>query len=343
MQHALRAGPRPIRRSMPRAWLGLAAALVLLPPAPAARAQDAVTAYPSRPIRLVIPFAAGGPPDALARALGQQLGERWGQPVVVDNKAGAGGSIGAETVAKSPPDGYTLLLSTTGVVAVNPSLSKVGFDTLRDFSPVLLAATIPSLLVVPPSLNVKTAKEFIALAKSRPGALNYGSSGPGSASHLAMAMFDKATGIELQHVPYKGAAPAVTDLLGGNLQAMMIGVSTVLPYVNAGKLVALGVSSPRPSPLAPGLPTIAEAAGMPGFEVSNWMGLFAPAGTSPAIVDRLNAEITAILRRPETWQSLSRDGFEPVPANSPAEFGRYLREEITRWSRLVKDASITAN
>jgi tripartite-type tricarboxylate transporter receptor subunit TctC len=331
----------PARRTHLARLAGAMAAATAFACAPAAHAQDAT--YPNKPIRLIVPFAAGGPNDALARVLGLKLGERWGQPVVVDNKAGAGGSIGAEFVAKAPADGYTLLLSTTGVVAINPSLSQVHFDTVKDFAPITLAATIPSLLVVPPSLNVKSAKEFIALAKTQSGKMNFGSSGPGSASHLAMAMFDKAAGIELQHVPYKGAAPAVTDLLGGNVQAMLIGVSTVLPYVNAGKLVPLGVSSLKPSPLVPNVPTIAEAAGLPKFEVSNWLGVFAPTGTPPAIVNKLNAEINKIMQQPETWQSLSKDGFEPVTANTPAQFGSYVKSEIAKWSKLVKDAHITAN
>ena len=315
----------------------------LLAYAPAARAQTAAAPYPSKPIRLIVPFAAGGPADALARAIGQKLLERWGQTVIVDNRAGAGGSIGAEAVARSPADGHVLLLTTAGVVTTNPSLSPVRFDTVRDFAPIALAATISSLLVVPKSLHVETAQQLIALARSKPGSLNFGSSGPGSASHLAMAMFDRAAGIELQHVPYKGAAPAVTDLLGGNVQVMLIGVSTVLPYVKAGTLVALGVSSPQPSPLAPGVPTIAAAAGLPNVEARPWLGLFAPAQTPPAIVRQLNAELNAIMQLPEVRASLGREGFEPVPGNTPEQFGAYVQAEIRKWSKLVKDAGITAN
>ena len=290
-----------------------------------------------------MPFAAGGPADALARAIGQKLQERWGQTVIVDNRAGAGGSIGAEAVARSPADGYVLLLTTAGVMTTNPSLSPVRFDAVKDFAPIALAATISSLLVVPKALGVETAQQFIALGKSKPGAMNFGSSGPGSASHLAMVMFDRAAGIDLQHVPYKGAAPAVTDLLGGNVQVMLIGISTVLPYVKAGSLVALGVSSAQPSPLAPGVPTIAAAAGLPNFEVSNWLGLFAPARTPPAIVKQLNAEINTLMQLPEVRTSLGREGFEPVATNSPEEFGAYLQAEIRKWSKLVKDGGITAN
>jgi tripartite-type tricarboxylate transporter receptor subunit TctC len=339
MLAAMIASRRPTRFTA-LAAIGLAALLTV---APAARAQTAAPPYPSKPIRLIVPFAAGGPADALARAIGQRLQDRWGQTVIVDNRAGAGGSIGAEAVARSPADGHVLLLTTAGVVTINPSISPVRFDTLKDFAPIALAATISSLLVVPKSLRVETAQQFIALAKTKPGSMNYGSSGPGSASHLAMAMFDRAAGIELQHVPYKGAAPAVTDLLGGNVQVMLIGVSTVLPYVKAGSLVALGVSSPQPSPLAPGVPTIAAAAGLPNFEVSNWLGLFAPAQTPPAIVRQINAEINAIMQLPEVRASLGREGFEPVAGNTPEQFGSYVQAEIRKWSKLVKDAGITAN
>ena len=310
---------------------------------PRAQAQDAAATYPSKPIRLIVPFAAGGPTDALARAVGQKMGERWGQSVVIENRAGAGGSIGAEFVARSQPDGYVLMLTTAGVVTVNPALSQVRFDTMKDFAPVALASTISSLLVVPPSLNVKTAKEFIELARSKPGKLNYGTSGSGSASHLAMELFDRAAGIKVQHVPYKGAAPAVTDLLGGTVQVMLIGVSTVLPYVTAGKLVPLGVSSLEPSPLAPEVPTIASAAGLPGFEVSNWLGIFAPADTPPAIINKLNAEINSIMQLPETRANLAKDGFEPVPVNTPAQFGAYVQQEITKWTKVVKDTGMTSN
>jgi len=321
------------------AWAaGIAAAVLAVP---AARAQDAAANYPNKPIRMIVPFTAGGPTDALARAIGQKLGERWKQSVVVENRAGAGGSIGAEFVAKSRADGYVLMLTTAGVVTVNPSLSPVNFDTMKDFAPVALASTIASLLVVPPSLNVHSTKELIALAKSRPGEMNYGSSGNGSASHLAMALFDKAADIKVQHVPYKGAAPAVTDLLGGNVQVMLIGLSTVLPYVSSGKLVALGVSSLKPSPLAPSVPTIAEA--LPGFEASNWLGIFAPAGTPPAIVNKLNAAINDIMQQPDTWGTISKDGFEPVPPNTPQEFGKYVQSEITKWARVVKESGMTSN
>jgi tripartite-type tricarboxylate transporter receptor subunit TctC len=323
-----------------RTALCAGAAAILAGLAPAASADEAAS-YPNKPIRLIVPFAPGGPTDALARAIGQKLAERWKQPVVAENRAGAGGGIGAELVARSPADGYVLMLSTAGVVTVNPLISPVRFDTMKDLAPVALASTISSLLVVPPSLNVHTTKELIDLAKSKPGHLNYGSSGPGSASHLAMELFDRAAGVRMQHVPYKGAAPAVTDLLGGNVQVMLIGLSTVLPYVGSNKLVALGVSSLEPSALAPGVPTI--AATLPGFEVSNWLGVFAPAGTPVSIVNKLNAEINDIMKQPDTWKQISEDGFEPVPANTPQEFGKYVQSEITKWAQVVKEAGIASN
>ncbi len=291
---------------------------------------------------MIVPFPAGGPADALARIVGEQLAQRLGQPVVIDNRAGAGGSIGAEMAARAEPNGYTLLFTTAGVVTVNPSLNKVPFDTMRDFTPVVLAATISSILVVPPSLHVVSVQELIRLAKSKPGELNYGSSGSGSASHLAMESFNRAAGVRITHVPYKGAAPAVTDLLSGNVQVMLIGLSTVMPFVRAGRLTPLGVSSLAPSPFAPDIPTIASA-GMPGFEVSNWLGMFAPVRTNAAIIEKLNAATNAIMTLPDTKQRMGKDGFENVASNTPAQFASYVQSEIARWSKVVKEAGIASN
>ena len=325
-------------RSRPRRFAVLCATALTLA-VPTLHAQ-APAGYPDKQIRMIVPFPAGGPTDALARAIGQALGQRLRQPVVVENRAGAGGSIGAEMVARAEPTGYTLMMTSAGVVTVNPSLSKVPFDTLRDFAPVALAATISSILVVPPSLNVKSVRELVDLARSKPGQLNYGSSGTGSASHLAMELFDRMAGVHFVHVPYKGAAPAVTDLVAGNVQVMLIGSSTVMPFVRAGKLVPLGVSSLKPSPLAPDIPVIASPL-LPGFEVGNWFGVFAPAHTAPSIVERLNVEINAIMKLPELKAQLARDGFEAVAANTPAQFGTYVKEEVAKWSRVVKEAGIT--
>lgn len=301
-------------------------------------AQD-LTKYPNRPIHLVIPFAASGPTDTMARVILQRLADRLEQPVIIDNKAGAGGSIGAEFVAHAPSDGYTLLFTTSGVVTMNPSLSKVGFDTLRDFVPVVKAGSLASLLVVNPSLKVNNLSEFIQLAKSKPGKMNYATSGPGSTSHLSMVMFDRLADIDLVHVPYKGAAPAVTDLLGNNVQVMLMGLTTVLPFVNSGKLQALGISTLQPSPMAPNVPTIASF-GFPGFEVSNWLGFFAPINTPAAVVNRFNTEINTVIKQADVKAKLAKEGIDPAASNTPAQFKEYVQNEIVRWSKTIKDANI---
>ncbi len=301
-------------------------------------AQDA-SKYPSKQIHMVVPFTASGPTDTMARILAQKLSEALEEAVIIDNKAGAGGSIGAEYVAHSLADGYTLLFTSAGVVSVNPSLNKVGFDTLRDFAPIVKTSSLASLLVVNPNLKIKTLDEFIKLAKSKPGQLNYGTSGPGSASHLAMEMFNKMAQVEILHVPYKGAAPAVTDLLAGNVQVMLIGITPVLPFVNSGKLLALGVSSLQPSPMAPQVPTIA-ASGLPGFEVSNWLGLFAPINTPVAIINKLNAQTNALMKLADVKAKLVKEGLDPVPSNTPAQFKDYVQGEIIRWSKTVKESNI---
>jgi len=307
-----------------------------------APAQSPAAGYPSKQIRLIVPFVAGGPNDILARAVGQRLTERWGQPVVIDNRPGAGGNIGAELVAKSASDGYTLLLPTQGILTVNPALAKVRFDTLKDFAPITLVANLTSVMVVNPSLQVKTVKELIALAKTRPGELTYGTPGNGSASHLAMEMFNRAAQVNIRHIPYKGAAPAVVDLIGGNLQVMLIGVPVVMPHVMSGRLVALGVASAGPSPMAPGMITIAESGGLPGFEIRNWLGLVAAAGTPRDIVDKLSAAINEILRVPEVKEQLLKSGFEPS-GSTPEYFASYLEAELKYWAKVVKDAGITAD
>ncbi len=307
-----------------------------------APAQSPAAGYPSKQIRLIVPFVAGGPNDILARAVGQRLTERWGQPVVIDNRPGAGGNIGAELVAKSAPDGYTLLLPTQGILTVNPALAKVRFDTLKDFAPITLVANLTSVMVVNPSLQVKTVKELIALAKARPGELTYGTPGNGSASHLAMEMFNRAAQVNIRHIPYKGAAPAVVDLIGGNLQVMLIGVPVVMPHVTSGRLVALGVASAGPSPMAPGMITIAESGGLPGFEIRNWLGLVASAGTPRDIVDKLSTAINEILRVPEVKEQLLKSGFEPT-GSTPEYFATYLEAELKYWAKVVKDAGITAD
>ncbi len=250
--------------------------------------------------------------------------------------------IGAELTAKSASDGYTLLLPTQGILTVNPALAKVRFDTLKDFAPITLVANLTSVMVVNPSLQVNTVKELIALAKARTGELTYGTPGNGSASHLAMEMFNRAAQVNIRHIPYKGAAPAVVDLIGGNLQVMLIGVPVVMPHVMSGRLVALGVASAGPSPMAPGMITIAESGGLPGFEIRNWLGLVAAAGTPRDIVDKLSAAINEILRVPEVKEQLLKSGFEPT-GSTPGYFATYLESELKYWTKVVKDAGITTD
>ena len=305
-----------------------------------AQAQNSAAGYPNKQIRLIVPFAAGGPNDFLARILGQRLTERWGQPVVIDNRPGAGGNIGAELTAKSAPDGYTLLLPTQGILAVNPALAKVRFDTLKDFAPIALVANLTSVLVAHPSLQAKTVKELIALARAKPGELTYGTPVNGSASHLAMEMFNRAAHVNIRHIPYKGAAPAVVDLIGGTIQVMLIGVPVVMPHVTSGRLVALGVATAGPSPMAPGLITIAESGGLPGFEIRNWLGLVTAAGTPRDIIEKLNTAIVEILRAPDVKEQLLKNGFEPA-ASTPEYFATYLESELKYWAKVVKDAGIT--
>jgi tripartite-type tricarboxylate transporter receptor subunit TctC len=320
-------------------WFGVGAMLTF---ATNAQAQSTAANYPNRQIRLIVPFAPGGPNDFLARAIGQRLTERWGQPAIIDNRPGASGNIGAELTAKSAPDGYTLLLATQGILAVNPSLTKLRVDTLKDLAPIALVASLTSVMVVHPSLQVKTVKELIALAKARPGELTYGTPGNGSASHLAMEIFNRAAHVNIRHIPYKGAAPAVVDLIGGTLQVMLIGVPVVMPHVLSGRLVALGVASAGPSPMAPGLITIAQSGGLPGFEIRNWLGLVAAAGTPRDIVEKLNTGINEILRVPDVKEQLLKNGFEPT-GSTPEYFATYLESELKVWARVVKDAGITVD
>jgi tripartite-type tricarboxylate transporter receptor subunit TctC len=304
-----------------------------------AAAQGAPGAYPTKPIRIIVPFTPGGPADMTARPIAQGLTESWGQQVIVDNRPGGSGNIGAELAAKSAPDGYTLFLATPGIIAVNPSLySKVPFDTVRDFAGVTNAVTTANIMVVPPSLPVSSVKDLIRLARERPGQLSYATAGNGSASHLGTEMFKSMANVNIVHVPYKGAAPGVTDLMGGHVQLMIIGMSVSLPHVRSGKLKALGVSSLKRSPAAPELPTLNES-GLPGFEVVNWMGVLAPAKTPRDTVAKLSAEIHRILHMPEMRARLLAQGFEPV-GNTPEEFDAYIKSELVKWSKVVKQAGI---
>jgi tripartite-type tricarboxylate transporter receptor subunit TctC len=317
-------------RGILAACIGAAA----LAPGGAALAQP----YPSKPIKIIVPFAVGGIADTFARAIGAKLGETWGQPVVVENKPGAGGNIGADFVAKSPPDGYTLVMGNIGTHAVNQSLFKsMPFDTMKDFVPIAHVLDAEGLLVVHPDLPAKTVPELIALARSQPGKMSYASGGLGTTSHLAGELFKSVAKVDIVHVPYKGNSPAITDLVGGQTQMIFATMPTVLPMVKAGRLRAIAVIGPQRSPALPDTPAVAES--LPGFEVSNWIGLFAPAGTTPEIVARLNAEVQKIMRSPEIEKRLEAEGAKFIPT-TPQSFAAFQRAEAEKWARAIRDANI---
>ena len=305
---------------------------------PDASAQD----YPTRSVRLIIPFAPGGSNDILGRMIGARLSETLGQQVVIDNRGGAGGSIGVELAAKSPPDGYTIVIGHIGTLAVNPTLyKKLAYDPLRDFQTISLLAKVPNIMVVHPSVPAKSVKELLALARARPGALVYGSGGSGGAGHLATEYFKLMAKVDLVHVPYKGTGPAIIDLLAGQTQLVFAGVPGISAQVRAGKLRALGVSTTRRLAVFPEVPTIAEA-GVPGYEATQWYGVLAPAGTPKAIVTRLNQEILKALQTPQMQERLAADGAEPLPS-TPEEFSAFIKEEIARWAPVIKAAGIRAD
>ncbi len=311
--------------------------LMLLSIASALHAQP----YPHKPIRILVGFAAGGPTDVAARLLSQRLTERWGQAVVVEPRTGAGGNIAAEAVAKAAPDGYTLLLPAFAH-AVNPSLyANLPFDTDRDFAPVALLTTSANLLAVHPSVPAHTLRELITLAKSKPGELSYGSAGVASASHLAGELLNSMAGIKLTHIPYKGAAPASVDLVGGHISAAFPSVSLASPHAKAGRLRVLGIASLKRAENLPEVPTIAEA-GVPGFEVLSWYGLLAPAGTPTEIITRLNQEVTRSLNEPEAVERLRAIGAEPMKS-TPAEFNAFLKNEFAKWAKVIRTAGMRAN
>jgi tripartite-type tricarboxylate transporter receptor subunit TctC len=302
-------------------------------------AQAAGMPYPTKPIRIVVPYPPGGFNDTLGRTLAAKLQDAWGQPVVVDNKPGANTVIGTDAVAKAAPDGYTLLV-VAFPFAVTPSLIRnLPYDTLRDFAPVALCAQSPNILVVNPQvLPVKSVAELIAVAKSKPGGLSYASTGNGSSNHISMELFKSLAGVDLVHIPYKGSAPAVTDLLGGQVQVMFDNAPNVMPHVRAGKLRALAQSGVVRSSVAPDLPTVAEA-GVPGYEVTVWFGLVAPAGTPREIVTKLNAEVLKILAMPDVRERFLALGVEPLGSTSD-EFAHYIRAQMDKWAKVVKDAGV---
>ena len=290
--------------------------------------------YPAKTVRLVVPLVAGGPTDILARLIAHPLGERLGQQVVVDNRPGAGGNIGAELVAKAPPDGYTLFMGTSGPISINVSLyPKIGYDPLRDFAPIILAASAPFVVVVHPALPVSNIKQLIALAKTKPGQLNYGQV-PGAAAHLASELFKSMAGIDMVFVPYKGAAPANNDLVAGQIQLSFASTPGAMPLVKANRLKALAISSAKRITKLPDLPTIAES-GIAGYEASVWYGIVAPAKTSPDIIARLYKESAAILQDRTSREKMDANDFEATVMN-PEQFGAFIRREIEKWGKVVK-------
>jgi len=310
-----------------------ACALAFAAPAPA---QD----FPTRPVHLVVPFPAGGAPDVVARSIAQRLGERLGQSVVVENKLGAGGNIAYESVARAAADGHTLVFATTGI-ATNMSLfKKLRYDTLKDFAPVTLVSSGPHLLVANPGVPAKNVRELVAYAKQHPKKLSYGSSGNGTVLHLAGELFNMKTGVELQHVPYRGASLAQNDLVGGTINLMFSDVASALQYVKAGTLRPLAVTGSKRMPSLPDVPTIAES-GVPGYDIEAWFGILAPAGTPPAVVDRLNREIRAVLATPEFQQRMAALG-QNLVGNSPQEFGAFLAGEVAKMGEIVKAAGLSA-
>jgi tripartite-type tricarboxylate transporter receptor subunit TctC len=302
--------------------------------------QVQAQSYPNQPIRLIVPFAAGGPSDVLARAFSQKLGEDLGQPVIIDNKPGAGTNLAAEFVARSKPDGYTIFLMMVGTQAINETLyKKLSYNTVKDFAPITLVASSSLMLVANPSVPVKNVNDLIAFAKANPGKVNFGSSGTGTPLHLGGELFNVQAGTDITHIGYKGAAPALTDVLGGQIQTAMIGTPAALPHVKSGKLTAIGVTSLKRSPNAPEVPAIAET--LPNFEVELVYALVAPAGTPNAIIKRLNTQMGTILNNPEIKTQLASRGFD-VQTSSPEQLGAYIKAEVAKWGPIVKKSGATA-
>ena len=310
------------------AGLTLLSLPVLLPAL--ASAQD----FPAKPIKLIVPFPAGGPNDIIARVIGQRMSEIARQPVLIDNRGGQGGVLGTDAVAKAPADGYTIAISSAGALAISPSMEKVAYDTLKDFAPVTLVATVPEMLVVATNVPAKDMKELIALARAQPAKLNFASSGPGSLPHLAGELLKLTANIDIVHVPYRGAAPAVNDLLGQQVQMTFLDLPVLLPQVKAGALRPIAIGAPERAPMAMEVPTTAEA-GMPGMIIENWYGMVAPAATPPEIVGKLNAALNASLQTPEAVAALRRIGAESQPS-SPQEFAAFLAAEREKWREVVR-------
>jgi tripartite-type tricarboxylate transporter receptor subunit TctC len=316
-------------------WLIAVIACAVLAPA-----QAQAQTWPSKPVRIVVPFPPGGTTDIVARSIGVELQRMWQHAVVIENRPGAGGNIGADLVAKAAPDGYTLLMGTVGTHAINKALfeqngAKMPFDPAKDFVPITLAAGVPNVMVINPKLPVNTVAEFIAYAKARPGQLNMASSGNGTSIHLSGELFKTVTGVYMVHFPYRGSAPAITDLIAGNMNVMFDNLPSALPHIKSGRLKALAVTSRTRSPALTDVPTIEEAAGLKGFDASSWFGLFAPAGTPRAIVDRIQADVAKALAQPEVRERFIAQGADPG-GNTPDQFAAFIRAETDKWTRVVK-------
>jgi tripartite-type tricarboxylate transporter receptor subunit TctC len=318
-------------------------ALVFVIPAQVLAADNPASSYPNKPIKLIVPYTAGGGYDVVARLLAQRLSERWGQQVLVDNRAGANGNIGAGMVAKSDPDGYTLLLGGIGPNAINPSIygDKTGYDAIKDFAPVMLVATFQNIVAVNASVPVKSIKELIALAKAKPGEINYASAGSGSTQHLSGELFKTMAGVELTHIPYKGSAPAQAAVLANEVSLIFNSTPTTLPHIKTGRLRGLAVTALHRSPEAPDLPTVAEA-GVPGYEVIGWYGVLAPAGTPKPIVAKINSELDKILQLPAIKARFKELGVD-TDGGSPEQFAEFIKKEVTKWAKVVKDSGAKAD
>ena len=325
---------KPFAKHCLRSW---ALGAVFLLGTVAAHTQAAAQAWPSKPVKLVVTYPPGGTVDAVGRILAPRLSARLGQPVVIDNRAGAGGAIGGDLVAKSAPDGYTLMLDASNH-AQNPALRKLPFDTLRDLAPVSLLVKVPNVLVVNPATDIHSVKDLITLAKAKPGTIDYASSGNGSAQHLAGELFASMAGVQMTHVAYKGGGPALTDVMAGQVPVFFASIASSLSFIQSGKLRAVAVTGKGPSAVLPQLPTVAQA-GLPGYEVYEWNAIFVPAQTPAPVVERLSKEIAATLQEPEVRKRLEALGAEVV-GSSPAELDTFRRAEIAKWTRLAKDNKI---
>jgi len=320
------------RRACVNLIAALAAALLLLPPA------FAQTGYPNKPIRIIAPVQPGGGVDLVARTIGERLGRALGQSVVVDNQSGGGGIVGSLATARAAPDGYTLMVGYVGTHGTNPAVRKLPYDAIRDFTPIAMVGGTPNVLVVPPSLPVNTLPEFIAYVKANRGKLSYGSSGPGTLTHLAMEQLKVGADLDLVHVPYRGIGPAITDILGGRTQALFPGLAAALPHIKAGKMKPLAVTGTARHPLLPDVPTFEEL-GYKGFDGVQWYGIVGPANLPAPIVTTLNTEINKLLANPELRERLGSEALEPMPM-TPEQFGQYMRDDIAKWSKIAKERNI---